>query len=41
VLDRQALEMFRRAKPLVPVPDALRGQRFDLELRAVYSLREG
>jgi len=41
VLDRQALEMFRRAKPLVPVPDALRGRRFDLELRAVYSLREG
>jgi protein TonB len=40
VLDEQALEMFRSAKPLVPVPEALRGRRFELELRAVYSLRE-
>ncbi|HEX5092949.1 MAG TPA: energy transducer TonB [Burkholderiales bacterium] len=39
VLDRQALEMFRNAKPRVAVPEALRGRRFELELRAVYSLR--
>jgi len=38
VLDRQALEMFRNAKPRVPVPAALRGRAFELELRAVYSL---
>jgi periplasmic protein TonB len=37
-LDRQALEMFRRAKPRVPVPEALRGRSFDLELLAVYRL---
>jgi len=38
VLDRQALKMFRDARPLVPLPAALRGRAFDLELRAVYRL---
>jgi protein TonB len=38
VLDSQALEMFKRAKPLVPIPSALRGREFILELRAIYSL---
>ena len=40
VLDRQALEMFRKAKPLVPVPDALLGKSFALELRAVFNLKD-
>jgi len=40
VLDQQALEMFKRAKPLVPVPSALRGKEFIIELRAIYSLRD-
>ena len=40
VLDRQALEMFRKAKPLVPVPQALRGRQFALELRAVFNLMD-
>jgi periplasmic protein TonB len=40
VLDQQALEMFRRAKPLVPIPSALRGKEFLIELRAIYSLRD-
>jgi len=40
VLDRQALEMFRNAKPLVPIPATLRGRAFELELRAVYRLRD-
>jgi protein TonB len=40
VLDRQALEMFRNAKPLVQIPGELRGREFELELRAVYSLRD-
>jgi protein TonB len=39
VLDQQALEMFKRAKPLVPIPSALRGKEFIIELRAIYSLR--
>ena len=40
VLDQQALEMFKRAKLLVPVPPALRGKEFIIELRAIYSLRD-
>jgi periplasmic protein TonB len=38
VLDSQALEMFKRAKPLVPIPSALRGKEFSIELRAIYNL---
>ncbi len=38
VLDQQALEMFKRAKPLVPIPSALLGKEFILELRAIYNL---
>lgn len=40
VLDRQALQMFEAAKPLVAIPRALRGKAFDLELRAIYNLRD-
>jgi periplasmic protein TonB len=40
VLDQQALEMFKKAKPLVEIPPALRGKEFTLELRAIYSLRD-
>jgi protein TonB len=39
-LDRQALEMFRKAGAQVPVPEALRGRQFSLELRAVYNLKD-
>jgi periplasmic protein TonB len=40
VLDRQALQMFEAAKPLVQIPAALRGKAFKLELRAIYNLRD-
>ena len=40
VLDRQALEMFRRAQAAVPLPAALRGRPLDLEFRAVYNLKD-
>jgi TonB family protein len=40
VLDSQALEMFKRAKLLVPIPSALRGKEFIIELRAIYNLRD-
>ena len=40
VLDRQALEMFAQAARAVPVPPALRGKEFALELRAVYGLED-
>jgi periplasmic protein TonB len=40
VLDRQALEMFALAARSVPVPPALRGKEFTLEVRAVYGLED-
>lgn len=40
VLDQQALDMFKRAKPLVQIPPALRGREFTIELRAIYSLKD-
>ena len=39
-LDRQAVEMFRKAGTEVPLPDALRGRQFSLELRAVFNLKD-
>lgn len=40
VLDRQALDMFRRAQAQVPLPASLRGKALSLELRAIYNLRD-
>ena len=40
VLDQQALEMIRRAKGQAPVPAALRGKGFTLDVPVVFSLRE-
>jgi protein TonB len=40
VLDRQALEMFKRAQAQVPLPASLRGKEFSLELRAIYYLKD-
>jgi len=39
-LDQQALEMIRRAKAQAPVPAALRGKGFTLDVPVVFSLRE-
>jgi protein TonB len=40
VLDAQALDMFRKAVPQVPVPPALRGRDFSVDVRAIYSLKD-
>jgi protein TonB len=40
ILDKQAVEMFQKAKPLVPIPSALRGKEFAVEVRAIYNLKE-
>jgi protein TonB len=40
VLDRQAVEMFMQAARAVPIPPALRGKEFALEVRAVYGLED-
>ena len=39
-LDEQALAMFRNAAAEAPVPQALRGQEFAIEVRTVYSLKD-
>lgn len=39
-LDRQALEMIRKAKPAAPMPPALRGKGFVLDLPVLFSLKE-
>jgi protein TonB len=40
VLDQQALEMIRKAKPLAPIPAQLRGKGFTVDVPVVFSLRE-
>ncbi len=40
VLDQQALEMIRRAKPQAPIPPALRGKGFTIDVPVVFSLKE-
>lgn len=40
ILDRQALEMIRKAKPLAPMPATLRGKGFTLDLPVLFSLKE-
>ena len=40
LLDEQVLEMFRTAAGEAPVPRALRGQEFAIEVRTVYSLKD-
>lgn len=39
LLDRLALEMFREAHAVVGIPAALRGRAFDIDLRAIYEIR--
>jgi protein TonB len=41
VLDREALEMLRRAAALTPVPPALKGREFRLEVPVQFELRSG
>ncbi len=40
VLDRQAMEMFRRAQSQVAIPPSLRGKALVLQLRAIYNLKD-
>jgi protein TonB len=40
VLDQQALEMIRKAKPLTPIPPGLRGKAFTVDVPVVFSLKE-
>lgn len=40
VLDRQAVDMIRKAKPLVPIPPAMRGREFSVEIPVIYDLKD-
>ena len=40
ILDKQAIDMFTKTKPIVPIPPALRGREFAVELRTIFSLKE-
>ena len=40
LLDAQAVDAFREAAPRVALPAVLRGQSFNVEVVAVYSLRD-
>ena len=40
ILDRQAMEMFKRAQAQVPVPSTLRGKVLSFALRAIYNLKD-
>ena len=40
VLDQQALDMIRKAMPLTPIPPALRGKGFTVDVPVVFSLKE-
>jgi protein TonB len=41
VLDREALEMLKRAASLTPVPPSLRGREFRLDVPVLFELRNG
>ena len=40
ILDRQALEMIRRAEPQARIPAGLRGKAFDIRVPVIFNLRE-
>jgi periplasmic protein TonB len=40
ILDRQALAMIRKAKPLTPIPASLRGRAFAVDIPVIFSLEE-
>jgi protein TonB len=40
LLDRNALQMFENAQPLVPIPRELAGKVFDVDLRAIYNVTD-
>ena len=41
VLDNQALDMVKKAKPLTPIPAALRGREFSVDIPVIFDLQAG
>jgi protein TonB len=40
ILDQQALDMIKKAKPLTPIPSALRGKEFTVDIPVIFSLKD-
>lgn len=40
ILDKAALGMIRKAKPLTPIPAALRGKEFTVDVPVIFSLKD-
>jgi protein TonB len=41
ILDNQALDMVKKAKPLTPIPPALRGREFTVDVPVIFDLQTG
>ena len=41
ILDNQALDMVMKAKPLTPIPAALRGREFSVDIPVIFDLQAG
>lgn len=41
ILDSQALDMVKNAKPLTPIPSALRGREFTVDIPVIFDLQAG
>ncbi len=41
ILDNQALDMVHKAKPLTPIPAALRGREFAVDIPVIFDLQAG
>ena len=41
ILDNQALDMVKKAKPLTPIPAALRGREFSVDIPVIFDLQAG
>jgi protein TonB len=41
ILDNQALDMVKKAKPLTPIPASLRGREFTVDIPVVFDLQAG
>jgi len=41
ILDNQAMDMVKKAKPLAPIPAALRGREFTVDIPVIFDLQAG
>ncbi len=41
ILDDQALDMVKRGKPLTPIPAALHGREFTMDIPVIFELQTG